>query len=170
MKQYKILFALLLLCSSISTNAQLVLYKSVLASGGGSYSSTGLSADWTIGQTVANQYTSSGLIISEGFHPVYIAAPSPNSVPVVITNITSVKTYPNPTNYLLNITIDQALARPVTIDVLDVTGKTVKNIINLPAAAHISTSLDLSALNAGIYIVRLNANTDDVYMMKVVKQ
>jgi len=169
MKPYKILIACMLLCCRINANAQTILYKSVLASGGASFTSAGLSADWTVGQPIVNQYTTTGLVVTEGFHPVYVAQAA-NGVPIVLSNITAVKTYPNPTSYLLNISIDQALERPVTIDILDIASKMVKNTINLPANAHIKTTINMSALAAGTYIISLNANTDDAYIMKVVKQ
>lgn len=161
--------AAMLLACSISAHAQLVLYKSVVANGSASYTSPGMSVDWTVGQTVVNQYTSSGLTITEGFHPVE-ATPLPNSVPVVKSNIRSVDAFPNPTSNVLNIDIVQSLPKAVTIQVSDITGKVVKNIMQFGAQQSVKTEVDLSSLSAGTYIIIVNAHTADAYTMKVVKR
>jgi hypothetical protein len=169
MRQYKILLAIILLSCSISANAQLALYKSVIANGAGSYASAGLSANWTVGQTVINQYTSSGLTITEGFHPVEAPAHT-TGVAIVPDNITSVKAYPNPTSNILNIAIVQDQPKAITIQVSDVTGKVVKDVITLPAQRSITTQVDMSSLSPGTYTFIVNAQTKDAYTMKVVKQ
>ena len=169
MKQHKILLAIILLSCSISANAQLVLYKSVIANGGGSYTSPGLSANWTIGQTVINQYTSPGLTITEGFHPIE-ANPSTNGVPIINSNIQSVTAFPNPMSNVLNIAIVQKQAKTITIQVLDVTGRVVKNVVTLPAQQSVNTKIDMSSLSPGTYIIMVNAGANDTYTMKVVKQ
>ncbi|MGN6568643.1 MAG: hypothetical protein ACTHJ0_11850, partial [Flavipsychrobacter sp.] len=92
MNKYKIILIMLLAGYSISVNAQLTAYKSVIANAGASYSSPGLFADWTIGQNVVNQYTSSGLIVTEGFHPV-LTNEQTTGVPAIISNINSVTAY-----------------------------------------------------------------------------
>jgi hypothetical protein len=172
MNQYKILLAIILLSCSTSANAQLILHKSVIANGGASYSSPGLSADWTVGQTVVNQYTSSGLTITEGFHPIEAASviTPPLAVPAVKNNIVSVSAYPNPTSSILNIAIVQNQPATITIQVLDEAGGVVKNVITLPAQQSVNTEVDMSSLSAGTYIIMVNAGTKEAYTMKVVKQ
>ncbi|MBS1689027.1 MAG: T9SS type A sorting domain-containing protein, partial [Bacteroidetes bacterium] len=147
----------------------LVAYKTVIASAGGSYTSAGLSADWTVGQNVANQYTSSGLTVTEGFHPIIIEQ-GPTDVPAVASNINSVMAYPNPTSAVLNISINQQLPKAVVIEVLDISGRQVRDIIKLPAQSMPSTQIDMSALSPGSYIILLNPRTIDAYTMKVIKQ
>jgi hypothetical protein len=160
---------MILLSCSIGANAQLVLYKSVVADGSASYTSPGLSVDWTVGQTVVNQYTSTGLTITEGFHPV-LADPTSNAVPVVSSNIRSVNAFPNPTSNVLNIDIVQSQPKAVTIQVSEITGKVVKNIMQLAAQQSVKTEIDMSSLSAGTYIIVVNAHTADAYTMKVVKR
>lgn len=172
MKPYKILLlAFIVLSWSKSANAQLVLNKSVIANGGASYSSPGLSADWTVGQTVINQYTSSGLTITEGFHPLAVDAATPpvNGI-AAVKNIVSVNAYPNPTSNTLNITVVQNQPGAITIQILDGTGRIVKSSITLPARQSVNTEIDMSTLSPGIYMFMINAHTKDAYIMKVVKQ
>jgi|GEM_PF-1770252 len=167
MNKFKIIGALLL--CSIGANAQLVAYKAVIASAGGSYTSAGLSADWTVGQNIANQYTSSGLTVTEGFHPI-IVEQGPTDVPSVMSNINSVTAYPNPTSTVLNISINQQLPKAVVVEVLDISGRQVKDIIKLPAQSILSTQIDMSALSPGSYFILLNPRTIDAYTLKVIKQ
>lgn len=169
MNKYKIILIMLLAGYSISVDAQLAAYKSVIASAGASYTSPGLSADWTIGQNVANQYTSSGLIVTEGFHPV-LPNQTATAVPAIVSNINSVTAYPNPTSAVLNIAIDQQVAKAVVIEVLDITGRQVGSIINLPAEVHLNAQIGMSDFRPGSYIVLLNPGTADAYTIKVIKQ
>ena len=171
MNQHKILLAIVLLSCGISANAQLVLHKSVIANAGASHSSPGLSADWTVGQTVINQHTSTGLTIAEGFHPVDAAVPqSTTGVLAVKNNITSVTAYPNPTSSMLKIAITLNQPETITIQVMDAAGRVVNNTITLPAQQSVNTEVDMSSMSPGAYVVVINAHTKDAYTMKVVKQ
>jgi len=67
--------------------------------------------------------------------------------------------YPNPTNGIVKIKVDDQLIR--SVKVYDLTGKELLVRIN-------SDTIDFSGLNKGVYIIRINTN-DNVYLTKVVK-
>lgn len=169
MNKYRIMLLALLAACHISAKAQLTAYKSVIASAGASYNSAGLSADWTVGQNVASQYNSGGLIVTEGFHPI-LPNQQTTGVPAIVSNINSVTAYPNPTSAVLNISIDQRVAKAVVIAVMDITGRQVGSIVNLPAEVHLNTQIGMSDFKSGSYIVLLNPGTADAYTIKVIKQ
>ncbi|MGN6567640.1 MAG: T9SS type A sorting domain-containing protein, partial [Flavipsychrobacter sp.] len=82
----------------------------------------------------------------------------------------SVTAYPNPTSAVLNISIDQQVAKAVVIEVMDITGRQVGSIINLPAEVHLNAQIGMSDFKPGSYIVLLNPGTADAYTIKVIKQ
>ena len=77
----------------------------------------------------------------------------------------SVQVYPNPTNDELRVTSDEL--RVTSIEVYDVYGKKVSQI-SYPKS-HISNLIDISHLQAGSYLLRINTEKGSI-MQKVVKQ
>ncbi len=83
-------------------------------------------------------------------------------------NTLEIKAYPVPTSNILNITINQELTGLVEISITDLKGKvlTRKSIFNTASQV---TSLDLSALPSGVFLLRLS-NTDSTIIRRVFKK
>jgi hypothetical protein len=69
--------------------------------------------------------------------------------------------YPNPTNGLMNIRLDEGTNTKTDIRVLDLSGKTVyiETSVNLHFANH---TLNLDELTAGTYVLELTSNHERV--------
>ena len=75
------------------------------------------------------------------------------------------KVYPNPSNGIFNIRINQYSGK-VNIQVVDINGRIVKEIKN--EEFNTEKALDLSALQSGIYVLKIN-NNELNYSQKVIK-
>ncbi len=81
----------------------------------------------------------------------------------VTTNI-AMNVYPNPCNNQLNISIDKAVNGYVSI--FDLSGKAVfRNKLNEP-----KTSIDISNLKSGIYLISVNTDSGKRVVQKIIKQ
>ncbi len=66
--------------------------------------------------------------------------------------------YPNPFNPSTNITFDLAKAGPVTLEVYDIVGRKVAELVNeVKSAGSYSVTFDASSLSTGMYLIRLQA-------------
>lgn len=88
---------LLLLGAGIQHTEAQTLSRSVIASGGSSFSSSSLQADWTIGETVTGGFSGGNLQVGQGFQQ------GPDAASTTITTLSAHQPllYPNPTNGLL---------------------------------------------------------------------
>lgn len=160
-----------LLCSIVLAcgyaNAQSV-DKSVVATAGGETTVGGYSYVWTVGEAVIGSATSTGYIITEGFLPLK----SGGSVGVsnIAESAPSVKLYPNPTTGKLILDVKQEQATKLNIQVLDISGRTIKATESLPNNASFNHQMDFTTLPSGTYFVILSTNEDIVFTSKVVKQ
>ena len=74
--------------------------------------------------------------------------------------------FPNPVNNQLNFTFnDTILADIISIQILDINGRVIKNIKTI----HPQLSVDLNNLNAGIYLVKVKT-TKANYTSKIIKK
>jgi hypothetical protein len=80
-----------------------------------------------------------------------------------INQINKISIYPNPTSGLVTISSTQTIAN---IEVFDVTGKLVYNLVN--NSKQTNTSLDLSALSNGIYFINAVTENGGISKSKVV--
>jgi uncharacterized repeat protein (TIGR02543 family) len=89
-----------------------------------------------------------------------VTVPASSNTPVLADAYTALTVYPNPTSHLLTVVNDKAKAGD-RIEVLSITGVLVKTYLSTGPA----TTIDLSSLPAGTYLVKLGAA-----VAKVVKQ
>jgi hypothetical protein len=71
---------------------------------------------------------------------------------------------PNPVNQTLNVSVNGKIDGKATIQIMDITGKIVQKI----QVSSNDTSIDMSALSAGTYIIRYNDNSN-ASVIKVTK-
>jgi PKD repeat protein len=90
--------------------------------------------------------------------------------PSLISQNAQLSIYPNPTKGILNIAWNNIQNDKVTITVTDVLGAKVKETnIDVPDPDHGQSSIDISALNAGIYYVKAEGNVTVVAKVVLIK-
>jgi outer membrane protein assembly factor BamB len=77
--------------------------------------------------------------------------------------------YPNPTNGIINLKINNPNAKDVTIEITDIMGKTINKFTKDCDNALCEETIDLSNLDNGIYFVKLSNNTK-YSIIKFIKQ
>ncbi len=95
----KHLLGILSLTFSGQTISAQTLSRSVLASGGSSFSSTALQADWTIGETVVGLFNGSNLFVCQGFQQ----GPDDAASAIEQSFVNEIRLWPNPTSGLISL-------------------------------------------------------------------
>ncbi len=87
------------------------------------------------------------------------------------SNFRLYQNYPNPFNPSTNIRYDVASSGPVQLDVFDITGRKVAELVNeVKSSGSYTVRFDASSLSSGIYFVRLQAgNTTQSQKMTLLK-
>jgi hypothetical protein len=117
-----------------------------------SYSITGYSEFLT--ETTANMGSGSGTSCYDICSMIGIVEPNTQSFHI----------FPNPANENLTIQIDKNQQGPILIELMDVSGKLVKNIIS----ANPETILNLKNVQSGIYFLRIKSESAAYSTRKVV--
>ena len=86
------------------------------------------------------------------------------SVDGIVESNIDVSIFPNPIANILNINLNDSYFDGLTVNVLDISGRVVINQV-----IYDNTSIDVSALNSGIYILNLNYN-GNVKVEKILKR
>lgn len=154
---------LLLLGTSLGHLRAQTLSRSVIASGGNSFSSSSLQADWTIGETVIGSFNGSSLLVDQGFQQGPDAAAS--SVKSLAKG--HILLYPNPSNGILNLSYTGTPAAALRFSLWSADGKQLN-----PTWVEQTSGLwtcDISALAPGSYFVQVfEAGT--VQVLPLIKQ
>jgi len=93
-----------------------------------------------------------------------IITPNANAIDEVTEN--QVSLFPNPTNNIFNIVIANGMTKDWSVEVYDVSGKTVSYDRNLATNNH---TVDLTKSESGIYLVRVQVGNKMIFK-KIVKQ
>lgn len=76
--------------------------------------------------------------------------------------LSSLDLYPNPASVELNIDFENEAAAPIFLQIKDLMGRTVQDIPPLTPSHFYHQTLDVSALNSGIYLIVINTNDGQV--------
>jgi hypothetical protein len=88
---------------------------------------------------------------------------APNGVNEIASNISAANVFPNPTTDEANIVVDLKAQSHLQIDLIDITGKLVTNILDEKnATGTISKKLKTENLATGIYTIRITANDRNI--------
>lgn len=143
---------------AIQANGQSI-ERSVIGSSGGGFNNSNINVQWTIGETVVATSSAGSQILSQGFHQYY--SNSSANVSILHGNI---KAYPNPTENVLNLSIENSNETGI-ITMTDINGKTVKtetwNTVE-------EFSMDLSLLAPGVYHAKIQIG-NSVGIVKICK-
>jgi hypothetical protein len=138
------------------------LSRSVLASGGSSFSSTALQADWTIGETVVGLFNGSNLLVCQGFQQ----GPDADATAVEQPWIQPFRLWPNPTTGLLTLQHLGQTAHATPPILWSPDGKRIS--IFWEQNADRTWQSNISHLAAGTYLVQIGAG-DQRRVMRVLK-
>ena len=139
---------LLLLGTGIGQLRAQTLSRSVIASGGSSFSSSSLQADWTIGETVTGSFSSSSLLVEQGFQQGPDAASTHVSR---LYNDRQVELFPNPANDILHLRLLHTTAEVTDLQLWSADGRNItveRKLVN-PA----QWSITVSTLAPGTYFL-----------------
>ncbi len=153
----------LLICMGFGHIQAQTLSRSVIASGGNSFSSSSLQADWTIGESVTGSFSSSSLLVNQGFQQ------GPDAAPSNVNKLTkgNIQLYPNPTNGILNLSYTGTPAGTLRFSLWSADGKALN-----PAWVQQTSGLwtcDISALAPGSYFVQV-FEAETVQVLPLIKR
>jgi hypothetical protein len=156
----KIASLIIAVVSSILVQAQ-SFERTVVSTAGGFATSTALTLEYTIGESVVGNFITSPISIGQGYNQ---AQPDTQSSSVGLLNLASLKLFPNPASSMLTIQSDKAL----NAKILDVTGKLVLD--DLSIQANQSNTINIEEIATGVYFIQLSDEKHQSAHVKFVKR
>jgi hypothetical protein len=151
MKTKLSVFVLAALLAGRSANAQMMLQKAVIASGGGISSGLILKSNITVGQAIVGTASNATQKAQLGFWTSAASKPSQGVSETAQAMELSIQTWPNPASKDCKVVVNSQ-ASDIDIRLFDLTGKEVKTIYNGPGGSS-PHSFNVSDLAAGSYII-----------------
>ncbi|MFC1733124.1 T9SS type A sorting domain-containing protein, partial [candidate division KSB1 bacterium] len=142
--------------------------RDVISSSGDSYVSSGLLLDVTIGETIINTYSSTGLIITQGFQQ-----PIPDTIVFVVDNedrLLEIICFPNPTSDIVNIRIVNHPNKKIKLRVYNLLGGMILQKTLLPNIGNtIEHQMNVSYFPAGNYLINFYNMNHQLSSFKLIK-
>ena len=139
--------------------------SSVIASGGGSYEAGGINLSWTIGELAVETFTTSNLILTQGFQQGYYEITSVNDPLVKSIDL---DIYPNPAIDFITIKIKNTDVKSVRLELYSIDGVLVVNELWENTGA--PYKFQVNRFNANQYILKVidldNKNTSSFKIIK----
>jgi len=136
--------------------------REVAATAGGTQEALGFgSLHWTLGEPIIETRTQGNVRLTQGFHQLQVStvdAAEPEAGSLVLT------VFPNPTSNILH--VETAHSGPLDWQLLDVSGRLLATQ-TLREAGHLA--IDLQPFPAGVYLLRIGAESHFARTFKVVK-
>lgn len=129
------------------------LERQVIGSMGGVYQGSNLNVHFTVGETVVKSVTDGSFYINQGFQQggaEILTSTTRELIPV------KYKLYPNPASHWIKIELSSEREGNVQMEILDVTGKVVRQISeSFSIGGEQGHYVDLAAIPAGTYFVMI---------------
>lgn len=158
----KKLLLLFLLSFSISINAQTI-SPEVIATSGDYYTSSSVSLSWTLGEMIVETFSSSSIILTQGFQQPYYSLVS------IVENTNQeldIEFFPNPVIDFFTIRINSEPDTEVIIEIIDIQGK----LLFTTQTHEKLTKIDLSNYSGNIYILSIQNTENEQYSIyKIIK-
>lgn len=127
--------------------------RSLMASGGGTFSNASFSIDYSVGEAVVSTFSAAGLTFTQGFQqPPYsdVSIPEPGDEGFIVF-------YPNPGRDLFHLNLYSSEPSSIEIQVIDILGQVVYShrAVN-PGSQVFELDLMLGFLSTGTYILRVS--------------
>lgn len=139
----------------------------VIGSAGGAYTGPGLSLDYTVGEVATATLSSTGNVLTQGFHQpggIMVSVPETESPEPMIS------VYPNPVTDFINISIQNTSYNRFQVTVYDLMGKLIlKQDISVAPGNARQLSLDLASAAPGNYFLRISAGNDFRQVSRFIK-
>ena len=140
----------------------------VIASGGGFVADPNFSMSYTIGEAVTATFfnTPADLILTQGFQ-------QPEQIDTITGTFSAspeqweLKIFPNPAGDILHLQIASTRARSLAVSIWNIPGQLVSPLYELSTGG--TTSLDVSTLPAGTYILQIKDENAQQHAVKFVK-
>lgn len=143
--------------------AQVQLERSLLASTGRSSSAAGITLEASLGDLVVTTATSTGLIVTQGFHqavPDFTTSLEPNE-------LGEVSAFPNPVREILFLRGVGLGAEPWSLEMFDASGRSIPVEIQ---RTDDGAMIDMHGYASGPYQIRILQQRSTVHVFRVVKQ
>ena len=140
----------------------------VIASGGGFVADSSFCMSYTIGEAVTATFfnTPADLILTQGFQqPEQIVKSSGTSA--ASPEHWEVKIFPNPAGDILHLQIASTRARSLAVSIWNIPGQLVSPLYELSFGG--TTSIDISTLPAGTYILQIKDENAQQHAIKFIK-
>ena len=138
------------------------LNPSVISTGGETYTASGCSLDFVIGEIVTESYTKQGVMLTQGFLQ---GAGEELAINEHTIGADDIDVYPNPSDDMVYI-MCRADDKPIRIEVVDMHGSIVLSVqFNINPMA-----VSLKQLNPGLYMIRLMFSIHNVIGKKIIKK
>ncbi len=141
--------------------------QSVVSTSGDFLTTGSAQLSFTLGEPVSETIRNSSCVLSQGFQQVFISV-SPGPGPDNVNNFqfaVELSVFPNPTDYMLNIKIEDGFEEGMSAVLFSLDGKAIREI-NLEADQN---SIDMQDLPAGVYLLKIINHNQFEQSFKVYK-
>jgi hypothetical protein len=135
----------------------------LICSAGDSYSNSSYLMDWSIGELSIETYTSSTMIISQGFHQGEYVVTRIDEIPFFDFSITA---FPNPTSDLICLKVESTKVEHINYAVSDISGKVLLN----GNTANQLEQINFSNYAPGVYFMSVTQNNKLLKSFKIIKK
>lgn len=156
---------LLLVCTYVSSSAQIVLRRQVIACNGGSNVVQNMLIQYTVGEPIVLPVTNGKVLLTQGFQ-------QPEEFPRTVPGVSPVKSYilfPNPAVTNTKIQFELTTNVTVTIEVINPAGQNIYHQFLELNAGKSTVILPVNHFASGIYTVMLNVS-GNVFFEKLIVQ
>ena len=139
------------------------LTPAVVGSSGNTFTSSGLSIDFTVGEITTKSLTTANYLLTQGF----IQGADPNTgIGEDLIKESSLVVYPNPATMLLNLHLQHAQRNPVNAIIRDLQGR----IVLQSDFTQNSLLINLEKLTTGFYTLTVVLDNQQIINKKFIKQ
>jgi len=152
---------LLLTTSAIYVSAQ-ELNPSVISSGGETFTASGISLDFVIGEIATESYTEQGVLLTQGFLQ---GIEETSTINVRSINVDDIDVYPNPSSDLVHI-VYSGKDTPLSIEILNTQGC----LINSIQFTDSFVEANVEQFPSGLYIIKIIFSNHNFVTKRIIKK
>jgi hypothetical protein len=136
--------------------------EQVVSSSGGNGQNGDTSIEWTLGETMINSFSAGNILLTQGFHQPSLkvtAIKTLDGIPF------TVETYPNPTNELLLIQLENAAMQNFHYELYDMNGK----VLEQDELDSNITAINMVNYPVGVYLLKVMQLNKEIKTFEIVK-
>lgn len=143
----------------------------VWASAGGHYSSSEASVTWTLGETLIETHTNTGMeiMVTQGFNQPYLRQNTTGTAQPIQDNSPIFTVFPNPTSGVIRIKLSKPFDKPVQVELYNTLGQLIQSDLWLPNTAAPEMVLSLENQANGVYFLQVTMAGESLGVYKVQK-